>query len=92
MCTFSAYIAFHKATNGQTDIEQESDENWEFVSNDKSGGRGGSIGRASASRSNGLHDQWFKSRPEHKKNEFFRVKMLYWLVVGVPHPRVYTHA
>ena len=32
------------------------------------GGRGGSIGRASASRSNGFHDQRFESRPEHKKN------------------------
>ena len=32
-----------------------------------SGGRGGSIGRASASRSNGFHDQRFESRPEHKK-------------------------
>ena len=32
------------------------------------GGRGGSIGRASASRSNGLHDQRFESRPEHKTN------------------------
>ena len=31
-------------------------------------GRGGSIGRASASRSNGFHDQRFESRPEHKKN------------------------
>ena len=33
-----------------------------------SGGRGGSIGRVSASRSNGLYDQRFESRPEHKKN------------------------
>ena len=33
-----------------------------------SGGHGGSIGRASASRSNGFHDQRFESRPEHKKN------------------------
>ena len=32
------------------------------------GGRGGSIGRESASRSNGLHDQRFKSRPGHKTN------------------------
>ena len=32
------------------------------------GGRGGSIGRASASRSNGPHDQRLESRPEHKKN------------------------
>ena len=30
-------------------------------------GHGGSIDRASASRSNGLHDQRFESRPEHKK-------------------------
>ena len=27
MCTFSAYLAFNKATNGQTDIKQETDEN-----------------------------------------------------------------
>ena len=41
------------------------------------GGRGGSIGRASASRSNGFHDDRFESRPEHKHNvwEFFRVKI-----------------
>ena len=32
------------------------------------GGRGGSVGRASASRSNGIHGQRFESRPEHKKN------------------------
>ena len=32
------------------------------------GGRGGSIGRASASRSNGLRDQRFESRPEHNKH------------------------
>ena len=32
------------------------------------GGRGGSIGRASASRSNGFRDQRFESCPEHKKN------------------------
>ena len=31
------------------------------------GGRGGSIGRASASRSNRLHDQRFESRAEHKQ-------------------------
>ena len=31
-------------------------------------GRAGSIGRALASRSNGLLDQRFESRPEHKKN------------------------
>ena len=30
-------------------------------------GRGGPIGRASASRSNGFHDQKFESRPVHKK-------------------------
>ena len=49
-----------------------------FVQN---GGHGGSMSRASASRS---HDQRFESRPEHKKNmcEFFRVKMLCWLIVG----------
>ena len=35
---------------------------------DDPGGRGGSIGRASASRSNGLHDQRFESRPGHKQN------------------------
>ena len=29
--------------------------------------RGGSMGRALASRSNGFHDQRFESRPEHKK-------------------------
>ena len=33
-----------------------------------SGGRGGSIGRASASRCNALHDQRFESRPGHKNN------------------------
>ena len=32
------------------------------------GGRGGSIGRALASRSNGFHGQRFESRPEHKTN------------------------
>ena len=48
--------------------------------------RGGSIGRASASRSNGFHDQRFESRPEHKKKLWvFWVKMLWWLV-GVSHP------
>ena len=31
------------------------------------GGRGGSNGRASASRSNGCHDQRFESHLEHKK-------------------------
>ena len=31
------------------------------------GGRGGSIGRALASKSNGFHDQRFESRLEHKK-------------------------
>ena len=31
-------------------------------------GRGGSIGRASVSRSNGFHDQRFESRLGHKKN------------------------
>ena len=34
----------------------------------KRGGRGGSIARASASRSNGFHDHRFESRPEHKKH------------------------
>ena len=40
------------------------------------GGRGGSMGRALASRSNGFYDQRFEPRQEHKKNvrEFFRVK------------------
>ena len=32
------------------------------------GGRGGLIGRASASRSNGFHDQRFEFRLEQKKN------------------------
>ena len=32
------------------------------------GGRGGSIGRASASGSYGFHDKMFESRPEHKTN------------------------
>ena len=32
------------------------------------GGRGGSIARASASISIGLHDQRFESRPGHKKH------------------------
>ena len=31
-------------------------------------GCGGSMGRASASKSNGFHDQRFESRPEHKNN------------------------
>ena len=34
----------------------------------QNGGRGGSIGRVLATRSNGFHDQRFKSRPEHKTN------------------------
>ena len=38
------------------------------VSLSSPGTRGGSTGRASASRSNGFHDQRFESRPEHKKN------------------------
>ena len=42
-------------------------------------------------------DWWSKgrgleSRQEHKKNWVFRVKKLFWLAVGVPNPRVYTHA
>ena len=32
------------------------------------GGHGGLIGRASASRSNGFHDQRFDYCPEHKKH------------------------
>ena len=32
------------------------------------GGRGGSNGRASSSKSNGFHDQRFESRSEHKKH------------------------
>ena len=49
------------------------------------GGRGGSIGRASASRSNGFHDQRFESCPKHKKNLWVFQSMC-WLVVGVPTP------
>ena len=38
---------------------------WPIDLGGMSGGRGGSIGRASASISNGFHDQRFESRPEH---------------------------
>ena len=57
-------------------------------------GRGGSIGRASALKSNAMHSMIRGSNPIRnwrKICEFFQVKMLCWLV-GVPHPRVYTHA
>ena len=39
-------------------------------------------------------DPRFEPCQEHVKNisEFFRVKMLCWLAVGVPNLRVYTHA
>ena len=43
-----------------------------------------------------LWHQWpqFKPRQEYKKNVwvFFESKMLCWLAVGVPNPRVYTYA
>ena len=53
--------------------------------------RGGSIGRASNSRSKGPR---FDFHQEHKKNLwlFTESKMLCWLAVGVPNPHVYKHA
>ena len=58
------------------------------------------IGRGSASRRiagcNGFHDPRFESHQERKKNicseSFSESRMLCWLAVGVPNPRVYTHA
>ena len=52
---------------------------------------GGSIGRASDSRSKGPR---FESRQEHKKKivSFSESRILCWLAVGVPNPRVVTHA
>ena len=57
----------------------------------RSGWWGGSIGRASDSRSKALR---FKSRQEHKKKivSFSKSKLLRWLAVGVPNPCVHTHS
>ena len=64
-----------------------------IITYENDGWQGGSTGRVSASWSYGFHDQRFEPRPEHKKTlwQFFRAKMLCWLIVGVPNPRVYTH-
>ena len=53
------------------------------------GWRGGSIGTASDPRFKGSR---FESRQEHNNNFFPESKTLCWLAVGVPNPRVYTHA
>ena len=77
----------HTHTNGRRDRQTERHTETEWHS--------GSIGRASASRSNGFHDRGSNPVRSIKTNceSFSESKMLSRLVVGVPmHPRVYTHA